>query len=49
MRDDPGELGAHGDEEGLLAFVELAALLLLHHQHPITRLWWMIGAPRNDA
>lgn len=34
MRDDPGELSAHGDEEGLLAFVELAALLLLHHQHP---------------
>lgn len=34
MRDDPGELGAHGDEEGFLAFVELAALLLLHHQHP---------------
>jgi hypothetical protein len=33
MGDDPGELGAHGDQKGFLALVELAALLLLHHQH----------------
>ena len=33
MGDNAGELRAHGDQEGFLAFVELAALLLLHHQH----------------
>ncbi|MDT4819800.1 hypothetical protein FQZ97_529260 [compost metagenome] len=35
--DNASQLRAHGDEEGFLALVELAALLLLHHQdahHP---------------
>ncbi len=34
MGDDPGELRAHGDQEGFLAFVELATLLLLDDQDP---------------
>ncbi|MCY1527465.1 hypothetical protein D9M68_625330 [compost metagenome] len=33
MRDDPGELRAHGHQEGFFALVELTALLLLDHQH----------------
>ncbi len=33
MGDDPGQLRAHGDQEGFLALVELAALLLLDDQH----------------
>ena len=33
MGDHPGELRAHGHQEGLFALVELAALLLLDDQH----------------
>lgn len=33
MGDNAGELRTHGDEEGFFALVELAALLLLHHQN----------------
>eukprot|EP01136_Pigoraptor_vietnamica_P039767 Opistho-1_new@10917 len=31
--DNPGELRAHGHEEGFFAFIELAALFLLDNQH----------------
>ncbi len=34
MGDNSSELGAHGDQEGFFALVELAALLLLDDQYP---------------